>query len=61
VVRLACSNDHENHAGGSVATGRAFHARKVNGDDPEKEGYTGPSCWGLDVGLTTPPHKKKLF
>ena len=28
------SNDPEIYAGGSLATGTAFHARKVKGDDP---------------------------
>ena len=31
-------NDPETYAGGSVATGRAFHARHVEGDDPDKKG-----------------------
>jgi hypothetical protein len=44
----------------AYATGRASHARQVKGDDPDKKGYTGPPCWGLDVGLTT-PHSKKLI
>jgi len=26
----------------AYATGRAFHARQVKGDDPEKKGYPGP-------------------
>jgi hypothetical protein len=38
----------------TYATGRASHARQVNGDDP------GPPCWGFGVGLTT-PHSKKLI
>ena len=32
---LASSNDTESHGGGSVATGRAFHAQ-VKGDDSDK-------------------------
>jgi hypothetical protein len=31
---LEWSNDPKSYAGGSVATGRASHARKVKGDDP---------------------------
>ena len=30
---LERSNDPESYAGGSMATGRAFHAGKVKGDD----------------------------
>jgi hypothetical protein len=43
------------------ATGRASHARQVMGDDPDKNGYSGPPGWGLGVRLTTPPHKKILL
>jgi hypothetical protein len=41
------------------ATSRAFHARQVKGDDPDKKGYPGPSGWGLGVGPTTLPRKKR--
>jgi hypothetical protein len=58
VVGLVWSNDPESYAGSSVATGRASHARQVEGDDPDKKGYPGPPSWGLGVGLTTPHHKK---
>jgi hypothetical protein len=43
----------------ALATGRATLARQVKGDGPHKRGYPGPPCWGLGMGLTTPPHKKK--
>jgi hypothetical protein len=43
----------------AYATGRAFHARQVKGDDPDKNGYPGPLGGGFGVGLTT-PHSKKL-
>jgi len=43
------------------ATGRASHARKVKGDDPDKKGYPGPPGWGLGVGLTTLDSKKNLL
>jgi hypothetical protein len=42
VVGLAWSDDPESYAGGSVATGRASHARQVKGDDPDKKAYPGP-------------------
>jgi hypothetical protein len=44
----------------AFATGRASHARQVNGDDPDKKGHTGPPGWGFGVGLTN-PHSKKLI
>jgi hypothetical protein len=44
----------------AYATGRAFHARQVKGDDPDKKGYPRPPGWGFGVGLTT-PHTKKLI
>jgi len=37
VVGFVWSNDPESYVGGSVATGRFSHARKVNGDDPDKK------------------------
>jgi len=42
----------------AYATGSAFHARQVKGDDPDKKGYPGPTGWGFGMGLTTPPSKK---
>jgi hypothetical protein len=44
----------------AYATGRAFHARQVKGDDPDKKGYPGPPGWGFVVELTT-PHSKKII
>jgi hypothetical protein len=44
----------------AYAAGRAFHARQVKGDDPDKKGYPGPPGWGFGVGLTT-PHNKELI
>jgi hypothetical protein len=42
------------------ATGRASHARRVKGDDPDKKRYPGPPGWGFGVGLTTPHSKKRI-
>jgi len=46
------------YAVGSVTTGRAFHARQINGDDPDKKGYPDPPGWGLGLVLRTPPPQK---
>jgi hypothetical protein len=43
------------------ATGRAFHARQIMGNDPDEKGYSGPPGWELGMGLTTPHHKNNLF
>jgi hypothetical protein len=45
----------------AYATGRASHARQVEGDDPDKMRYPVPPCWGIGVGLTTPHSKKNLL
>jgi hypothetical protein len=44
----------------AYATGRAFHARQVKSDDPDKKGYPGPPGCGFGVGLTTPHSTKNL-
>jgi hypothetical protein len=44
----------------AYATGRAFHARQVKGDDPDKKGYPGSPGWGFGMGLTT-AHSKILI
>jgi hypothetical protein len=35
VVGLACLQDPESYAGGSIATGRVSHAGQVKGDRPD--------------------------
>jgi hypothetical protein len=37
VVGFVWSDDLETYVDGSAATGRVSHARKINGDDPERE------------------------
>jgi hypothetical protein len=46
VVGFVWTNDPNSYAGGSVATGRASHARQVKGDDPDKRGCLDPPGWG---------------
>jgi len=45
----------------AYATGRAFHARQVKGNDPDEKEYPGPLGWELSVGLTTPYYKNSFF
>jgi hypothetical protein len=53
VVGLALSNHPESHAGGSIATGRVFHAAQVKGDDSNKRDnlalQVGGWAWGLKL------------
>jgi hypothetical protein len=42
VVGHEWSHDSESYAGGSVATGRVFHAGQIKSDNPKKERYLGP-------------------
>jgi len=56
-ARLEWSNYPESYAGGRVSTDKAFHARDVKGDDPDKKGYRGPPGSGLDVGVKPHPMK----
>jgi hypothetical protein len=53
VVGVALSNDPESHAGGSVATGRVFHAAQVKGDDSNKRDnlalQVGGWAWSLKL------------
>jgi len=39
------------------ATGKAFDAGQVTGDNPNKKGYPGLPGSGLGVGLYNPPRK----
>jgi hypothetical protein len=41
------SNDTESYAGGTVATGRVFHASQVDGDDSDKKVIPWSSRLGL--------------
>jgi hypothetical protein len=50
MLGLKSSNDPYSYAGGSVATGRAYHARQVKGDDPDKKGYPRPPGCGVGRG-----------
>jgi len=45
----------------AYATGRAFHARQVKGDHPDKKGYTSPPRWGLAMRLTNLLLKKYCY
>jgi hypothetical protein len=47
LVGLAWSNDPESYTGGSIVTGRAFHARQVKRGDPNTKGYPSSPGWGL--------------
>jgi hypothetical protein len=44
----------------AYASGRASHARRIKGDDPDKKEYTGPPGWVFGVGLTIPHSKKHI-
>ena len=45
VVGLARSYEPDSYAGGSLATGRVFHARQVDDNGPDKKENPGPPCW----------------
>jgi hypothetical protein len=38
-----CFNDQPSYTGGSIATGRASHARQVGGEKPDKQATHQPS------------------
>lgn len=50
-VGVEWSNGPESYGGGSVATGKAFHAGQVKGDAQDKERC--PPGWGLGWGYPT--------
>jgi len=58
VVGLARSSGPASYAGGSLATGRVFHAGQVKGDDPDGKGHPGPAGWETDVRPTTSTRRK---
>jgi len=43
-VRHTWSNDTESYAGRSVATGRIFRVRQIEGDDPEGDSMAHAHC-----------------
>ena len=55
VVGFEWSHSSEVYAGGSVAAGRASHARQVKGDDPGKKGHDGLSRFVFGLGLKSQP------
>jgi hypothetical protein len=52
-VEIVWSYVSDSYAGGSVATGRACHARQIKGDDIGKKGFPVRPFWGLVVRLTS--------
>jgi hypothetical protein len=52
-VELGLSDVSDSYVGGSVAAGRACHARQIKGDDIGKKGFPVPPFWGLGVELTS--------
>jgi hypothetical protein len=60
VVGLACTDDPESYAGGSLATGRASLARQVKGKVPDEMDASVLQVWGpsaLWVGKGSPKAK----
>jgi hypothetical protein len=58
-VGLVCCNDTPSCTGGSVATGKGFHARQIGGERPGKEAthWSFRSAGGLGGRLTNMFHK----
>lgn len=56
---VALSNDPGSYADGGIATGRAFHDRHVDGDDPDRKGI--PWSSRLDVGRWADLTPQKIF
>jgi hypothetical protein len=47
VVDHVWSNDLESSASDTVATGKVSHAKNVEGNDQDKQGYTGSAGWAV--------------
>jgi hypothetical protein len=60
VIGLACLEDPECYADGSVATGRASLAGQDEGERSDEERYPGPPGWGVEVLTSTPTLEKKF-
>ena len=58
MVGLAWLNYPESYASGSVATGTAYHAGQVKGDEPDEKGYPVLPGWVLGMKPTTSPRKR---
>ena len=50
MMGLVWSKDPESKAGGSVTTGRAYHAGQIKVDGPCIKGDPGPPGWGGGLG-----------
>jgi hypothetical protein len=57
VVDVAWADDLESYS----APDRTFHVRQVRCDDPDKNGYPGPSRWGGGRGANNPTPLKDVM
>jgi hypothetical protein len=60
VKELACTNELESYAGGSLAAGRATDGAQVLSEVPDKKRRPGPPGSELGVRMTSSPHKTRL-